>query len=699
MSADWDKIKLAVASVTLGDQTVPVGTAFYVGEKYALTALHVIADTKQKPPLFSSKITLRFPNNHTTDATVADGMWDQSSDWVVVECKNAPTIAPMPLGALPRKDDKWSSFGYPEIHQEGKTISGEVRDPNGRYGDAAVIELFCDDAAAGAGARLHGFSGAPCISNDAAVGILRSTLIETLPDGRLRPQLFTQAGTVFACPSQAIIGWQAAKRVAVLPESWSPPEIVLKDFVVFLSKSENKHRVKLRAVAEGAYEHVKDLGIGSPCFEDAVAVISSREKLVQTIPALCRAKVIVFDASGFEPAIMLLAGIRATVKRGVTILSIGGNYALGGRVNIPFNVTDANIVAHSAKQDKQGPTSIALLSTRIRRGFGEMGSPFYLDMPVYDSLRRLPADRRGIIPREKGTLVLCPFDEQYTKDYWRQNLKHALDNELTKLREGQKLDPDDLGVARSFELNSPRLVTHAVYEMIRRAQLCIVDLTKWSPNVLFELGVRLAAAREGAACLIEKGWRDKVPPEWKQQCEDLVGLLVPEESIYDPRKYWAGEKAYAKAYSAGGESAPALGRGDVHALVASSLDIESEPASRSTYQEIRDSAATFAKDPGKAGRSKPVGLFSINPELPRREEEAEFERLLAAWFYLYHRRSSVEPAKADEMQKAGAEISQTLFERHATRLEKLREKANDELTKILDKLEETFDSTEIRGDQ
>ena len=55
--------------------------------------------------------------------------------------------------------------------------------------------------------------------------------------------------------------------------------------------------------------------------------------------ALCNAKVVAFDATDFELAIMFLAGIRAVVRRGVTLLSVGGDHALGKELAIPSSVS------------------------------------------------------------------------------------------------------------------------------------------------------------------------------------------------------------------------------------------------------------------------------------------------------------------------------------------------------------------------
>ena len=366
-----------------------------------------------------------------------------------------------------------------------------------------------------------------------------------------------------------------------------------------------------------------------------------------------------------------------TSKPRVTLLSVGGNYALGKQIMIPFNVTDANIVAHSHAQDQsRGVDSVTLLTQRIQRGLDEMHSPHYLDLPVYAAIRNLPEDRRGIIPSAEGVLVLCPFDESYTS-VWQDTLELALGNELNILRKRQ--GGAILGVSRSFELNSPRLVTQAVYEAIRRAQDCVVDLTYWSPNVLFELGVRLAASSESTACIIDKRWEQKVRDKWQRdkcqwdkwqtQCRSFVSMLVPEECMYDASQNWQQQTAFKYVYGREArhpQSGPLAG--ELHTLVERALDVEGEPASRPVYQELQDQAALFSRPPGSGGRSKPPSLFPGNKELVQREATADFERLLAAWFYISNRYEPNVILENSQLRDSCYSVIRTLLARHESRL-------------------------------
>ena len=660
------------------------GTAFYIGGRHAVTALHVVADTEATPLKFLPGALLRFEGAaKSVGATVVPGLWDEKSDWAVLELDAAPIAEPIELGPPVAKGDVWFAFGYPEVKPEGMTITGDVTATRAPGSGLAVglyqIQLFSREAAAGMGTRLHGFSGAPCLVNGKAVGILRSTLVDELVDGEQQRHLFTQYGTAFATPCTDIVQRLAARRVHLMAGAWAPPEVAMTDFLVLLSSREpvdheaprTPPHKSLRKVVKEAVRGLDELTLGPPCFLRAADVVASLELLEFCVLALCRARVVVFDASGYEPAIMLLAGIRAVCRRGVTLLSVGGRFALGDELGVPFNVRDANIVVHSFKQDDSPiADSVDLIAKRIDRGLKEVESANYLDLPVFDAIRLVPPDRRGTRTPEEGLLVLCAFDKAY-QAVWKKKVKKALDRELTLLRKAKPLKDSstDIGVARSFELNSPRLVTQAVYEAIRCMQACVVDLTTWSPNVLFELGVRLAASGERSACIIERDWVAATPVHLLAQCESLASLLLSSDFVYDSKEGWEGQTAFANAYGRNCKPPPALlAQATLHSLVERALDIDIEPASRSVHEELLAQARMFSRLPGGQGQIKPAGLFPGNDELTEREASAEFERLVAAWLYLVHR-DGFDKLMADAgLRKTLGEVVDALVARHPRRL-------------------------------
>ena len=225
-------------------------------------------------------------------------------------------------------------------------------------------------------------------------------------------------------------------------------------------------------------------------------------------------------------------------------------------------------------------------------------------------------------------------------------------------------------------------MSQALFETIRRAQSCVVDLTHWPSNVLFELGVRLAASGERTRCLIQSSWQDDTQLEWLPQCEALLKLLVPADHHYRPTEQWAKQLAFKKVYGPEVVDGGGVLGGSVHATVETALDVRTEPASRPVYQELLDSAELFSRTPGKGGRSKPVGLYPGHAELPGREEEAEFDRLLAAWYFVNHRYQPAERESNTSLADATAWIAQSISQRHWQRLAGLPSGEVDEIKRV-----------------
>jgi hypothetical protein len=334
-----------------------------------------------------------------------------------------------------------------------------------------------------------------------------------------------------------------------LPADWfgPPPR---SDFLVVRSRADAQAKRRLLSVASAVRDKLPGQALGAPQALDAEAAVASEAALLDATRWLCEAQVAVFDATGFEPAVMLLLGIRAVVRRGVTILSIGGDYAVGDPLGVPFNLMDANIVAHSARQAQlldERLHPVPMLLTRIVRALEALESPHHVDLPVYEAVRRLPVARRGVRPPEDGVLVLCSFDPGYQQRNWPV-LSEALKNqwENLKARLASTATPAGaLGVARSFELNSPQLVSRAIYEEMRRARSCVVDLTGWSDAVLFELGVRLVVSPHPTACIVE---RQAADAETDPARLALLRLLVPETLRYDLGQDVLVEPAWGCAY-------------------------------------------------------------------------------------------------------------------------------------------------------
>ncbi|HRI63136.1 MAG TPA: hypothetical protein PK156_02830, partial [Polyangium sp.] len=178
------------------------GTGVLITEQLILTALHVVANRSVKPPVFHpGTITLKFPWGTTTATPVTNAL-NPDLDWVLLECAgpiDAHQAQPIPFGDVTanEKDIAWETFGFPDANPEGMRLVGEVRMLETEWQGQPVLQLYSDEAAAGDGSPVAGLSGAPCIVEDALVGVVRSSL--------LTKEKRNVAGTLFACPLSRIL--------------------------------------------------------------------------------------------------------------------------------------------------------------------------------------------------------------------------------------------------------------------------------------------------------------------------------------------------------------------------------------------------------------------------------------------------------------------------------------------------------------
>jgi len=220
-----DEFRDAIARITI-ENTEVRGTGFLVAPDLVATALHVVADRETEPPIFpSGKITLHFQGRFGTGlqdydvaAEVVHNRWNQDADCVLLECKGSvdgrPTI---PLRGLSQSDGQWKTYGYPESQPiDGMVWDGKVNTTYGRLTSSyatrrapyePVLQLYSDQAAAGTGGLPKGLSGAPVMVGIAAVGLLRTSLLEGEQ---------VHAGTLYACSAKDIVElWP--ERLKLLP--------------------------------------------------------------------------------------------------------------------------------------------------------------------------------------------------------------------------------------------------------------------------------------------------------------------------------------------------------------------------------------------------------------------------------------------------------------------------------------------------
>ena len=360
--------------------------------------------------------------------------------------------------------------------------------------------------------------------------------------------------------------------------------------------------------------------------------LASHRSLEMAVRLIVEADLALFDLTGFQPAVMLLLGVRAATKRGVTINSHGGGWREGEPLNRPFNLSDLSLSSHSASPDalvgedpRLGP-----LAVRLQTGFMQLARhPDYDDLPVYDSLRRLgPAeDASSSIPIEDEVLVLCSYDRTYSS-HWtnlRSRLRRALANRGINTT-----------IARLQDLPTPQLVSQSLYERIRRCVACVADWTGSSPSTFFELGVRLAVSPWNAVQIASHDWLEaptggtgeSIP---KQQLAQLNNLFSP--IIYDgPIDTQLGSSIAEQLIQL--RRTPGLTGHPVRQVAGEALRQVQERIPSVVTQLTRD--ADGLNHPARTRTNVPQALFYEVKEIKEDQERGAIDRRLAAWLFLEH---------------------------------------------------------------
>lgn len=399
-------------------------------------------------------------------------------------------------------------------------------------------------------------------------------------------------------------------------------------------------------------------------------VVSSKEMYENAISALCHSSIAIFDVTNYEPAVMLLLGIRSVVRKGVTILSTASPTAYEGHFEVPFNIKEVSVVSHS---EKLHDNPMLPIGDRVLEGLDQLRRlPNYLDLPSFEAIRTLPPDLESQTPKDytEQVLILCPFGKEYGANNWRRHIRRNLGVYIQD--SAGKVTPPDL--IRTLDMKSPRLVSQRLYEMIRVTSMCIVDWTAWRPNVFFEFGVRLAANEIGPVCIIEKQYKKLMETIGSKQedletlsrhigvskndllhllpatsqCKELIKLFSPIE--YEASAGDADKHAYERMVSYYQEVIKYVNNEEkdsekakewqerwgrlppdcTYTAISKLIDLNVEFAAKPVYTELIDSAILLS------GQFTSRMLYQ-NAELQKKANEGADERRLAAWYYLNNR--------------------------------------------------------------
>lgn len=353
----------------------------------------------------------------------------------------------------------------------------------------------------------------------------------------------------------------------------------------------------------------------APVHLDVLDAVASVANWIATIRALAHADYLVADVTGFEPAVMLLLGIRSVLRRGVTVsVSAAEPGAVHGE--IPFNVQETRVLHH------EGLGFHDDLRRALAQGRANLvRDTNYLDLPAFHGVRS-PRPETWAAEDQDDVLVLCPFSKEYST-YFDRTLRNMIDSYAGATPR------------RMLDLRSPRLVGQALYEQIRWASRCLVDWTQWRPNVFFELGVRLACAESDPLCVIDT--TDARSKPGRTQEARLRTLLGPIE--YDRADPSAARKVLRPAlesWSAGSSSAPdRLSPGGTFRITQESIYWETDSMlDRPHVEQRRGAEQILGKDLEQ--RPEKLVLFADNERFYTALRAAAREKWISAWLYLRH---------------------------------------------------------------
>ena len=355
---------------------------------------------------------------------------------------------------------------------------------------------------------------------------------------------------------------------------------------------------------------------------------ASGQALDTAVRAIVEADLVVFDVSGFEPAVMLLVGVRSACRRLLTVCSHGAGWREGQPLELPFNLQDLNINSHTQRESRVGPDPVVeRFVSRVETGFVQAARhPHYLDLPAYDSLRQIGShyDASSTIDPSERILVLCAYGDRFFSN-WQfvsSRLKQALSQR-------KKYSPK---IERIIDYGTPQLIRQSVYEQIRRTSACVVDWSEFSASVFLELGARLAVSEWGAIQIID----DRYLPGGERasklaQVERMRRLLSPM-----PYKYRAESSAVFEDIVDLLERNPGLdGEAAYNRIHRSLLPVIGtvQAAQPSVVEELKRSANSL-HHPQQGRVSAPQILFHGNVLAKQDSERAALERRMAAWLYL-----------------------------------------------------------------
>ena len=627
-----DSQRIALVIANHDDGRSSVATGYFVGPNLVLTVGHVTESS-------SDLLTVRtnFPERPEVDQwSDAQVIWRGAADidalllhisighrqWEPIELSRVTS-------------GEWISIGYAAAAEDEATNSRKTMPIDGTFGPsegqgplALTLRTEQHLNAGEWAAQWKGSSGAPIFTGD---GLLIGLIVEAnramsnsligLPAGRLLDDI------AFRTALRPSFLGHLPTRPWCLVVTGETTQINLVDEVADVVTGHH---------AEPLFQNVQE----EPIHVQILHAIRTPENWAATVDALAKADFVVADVTTFEPAVMMLLGVRAVLRRGVNITLTSDDLSTPD-MDVPFNVRETRVLSY----DRGDGLLYDALHKAMRDGAtGLAQDPNYLDLPAYDGVRT-PRPAKWAEENAAKLLVLCPFSGDYS----------AFFGELSSIIRAQA---NDAKPQRMLDLTSPRLVGQALYEQIRWATRCIVDWTYWRPNVFFELGVRLASSDYDPLSIIDDesvpespvpdaaSYTDTETTTYLAQKNLLLRLFAP--VAYDRANVRATLRPVLAEWHRSGSltdlqnsDSIRLPRRATFEVAKASFQWSTDPALIAPHIEQRVSVERIY-GPDQERLPEHLTLYSDGRDYDVALRESVRERWIAAWLYIHHVRYGAE---------------------------------------------------------
>ncbi|MGD9705180.1 MAG: hypothetical protein AB7Q42_22320 [Acidimicrobiia bacterium] len=676
---DRQRIALVVATAQRGadgDAEESVATGYFLTGDLVLTARHVAE-------LLDCVIQVRAEGDGPEASRWADAtvVWrgEGDVDALVVRTTRRFGDWEHPRFATDFQSGAWESSGFARMAVDEERSNRKTLPMNGTTAlslgqGPPEFRLSTDQiVASGFNESWRGVSGAPIFStglgDERLIGIVTeagSTLANGLV-GLPASRLLGDIRFVSAISDSFIGQLPSSPWCLVVTAEGSTADVLGQVSDVF---ARDRNGDGLFTELFGAEPHHDPIGVA------VLEAIGSVENWAAVINALARADVLVVDVTDFQPAVMLILGVRSVLRRGVTI-SVTATDVRTHAVALPFNVQETRVLPYDDEE---------VFHDDLYRAIAEGASNVtrdenYLDLPAYHGVRA-PRPAAWADEDSKNILVLCPFSDEYASFY-------------RKLRPIVEAHTPGMKARRMLDLRSPRLVGQALYEQVRWATYCIVDWSEWRANVFFELGVRLAASEHDPLAII-----DTAHLQGRQSGGSTDGLSSQLEQyaalirLFDPVVYERGHARDAIRPAVESHMRPdgprrprraptqAVPPGGTFAAAQASFVWQNDPQLGRPDREQRDGAwRILGRDQMRLPER--LILFAANDVYDTALRAAVRERWIAAWLYLQHLSNAEGEPVLDDVVAEFARVSQFLEQALATSTEPRHKALRKEVRELL----------------